>query len=156
VNASFGAQAQFHGEPIDVVLGGYHLSGTAMETRIDATVRDLKERIRPRVVAPGHCTGWRAAAALAHAFAPERYGPSAVGTMYTLRAPLIRRGAARRPGRVPTARTTTRAGTRWHTRAMRRSARPTARRRARRSSAWPPSAPARWPRGSRGSTARAR
>jgi len=87
VNASLGAQAQFHGEPIDVVLGGYHLSGTAMETRIDATVRDLKERIRPRVVAPGHCTGWRAAAALAHAFAPERYGPSAVGTMYTLRAP---------------------------------------------------------------------
>ena len=86
VNVSLGVQAQFHGEPIDVVLGGYHLSGKAMETRIEATVRDLKERIRPRVVAPGHCTGWRATAALAHAFAPERYGPSAVGTMYTLRA----------------------------------------------------------------------
>jgi len=86
VNALLGAQAQFHGEPIDVVLGGYHLSGKAMETRIDATVRDLKERIRPRVVAPAHCTGWRATAALAQAFAPARYGPSAVGTMYTLRA----------------------------------------------------------------------
>jgi 7,8-dihydropterin-6-yl-methyl-4-(beta-D-ribofuranosyl)aminobenzene 5'-phosphate synthase len=86
VNASLGAQAHFHGQPIDVVLGGYHLSGKAMEARIDATVRDLKERIRPRVVAPGHCTGWRAKAALAQAFAPERYGPSAVGAMYTLRA----------------------------------------------------------------------
>jgi hypothetical protein len=75
------------GEPIDVVLGGYHLSGKAMETRIEATVGDLKERIRPRVVAPGHCTGWRATAALAQAFAPARYGPSAVGTQYTLRAP---------------------------------------------------------------------
>jgi 7,8-dihydropterin-6-yl-methyl-4-(beta-D-ribofuranosyl)aminobenzene 5'-phosphate synthase len=87
VNASLGAQAQFHGEPIDVVLGGYHLSGKAMETRIEATVGDLKERIRPRVVAPGHCTGWRATAALAQAFAPAHYGPSAVGTQYTLRAP---------------------------------------------------------------------
>ena len=87
VNASLGAEAQFEGDPIDVVLGGFHLSGKAMETRIDATVRDLKERIRPRVIAPGHCTGWRATAKLAQAFAPERYGPSAVGTMYTLRAP---------------------------------------------------------------------
>lgn len=52
----------------------------------DATVRDLRERIRPRVVAPGHCTGSRAKAALAHAFAPERYGPSIVGSLYTLRA----------------------------------------------------------------------
>jgi 7,8-dihydropterin-6-yl-methyl-4-(beta-D-ribofuranosyl)aminobenzene 5'-phosphate synthase len=86
VNASLGAQTQFVGGPIDVVLGGYHLSGKAMETRIDATVRDLEERIRPRVVAPGHCTGWRAKAALARAFAPHRYGPSAVGSMYTLRA----------------------------------------------------------------------
>ena len=85
VNASLAAQAQLS-EPIDVVLGGYHLSGKAMETRIEATVRDLVEHIRPRVVAPGHCTGWRAKAALAQAFAPARYGPSAVGSLYTLRA----------------------------------------------------------------------
>ena len=85
VNASLAAQTQLS-EPIDVVLGGYHLSGKAMETRIDATVRDLAERIRPRVVAPGHCTGWRAKAALAQAFAPTRYGPSAVGSLYTLHA----------------------------------------------------------------------
>jgi 7,8-dihydropterin-6-yl-methyl-4-(beta-D-ribofuranosyl)aminobenzene 5'-phosphate synthase len=86
VNAALGARSQFPDSQIDVVLGGYHLSGKAMETRIDATVRDLRERVRPRLVAPGHCTGWRAKAALAQAFAPSRYGPSAVGTLYTLRA----------------------------------------------------------------------
>jgi 7,8-dihydropterin-6-yl-methyl-4-(beta-D-ribofuranosyl)aminobenzene 5'-phosphate synthase len=86
VNAALGARSQFPDSQIDVVLGGYHLSGKAMEPRIDATVRDLRERVRPRLVAPGHCTGWRAKAALAQAFAPSRYGPSAVGTLYTLRA----------------------------------------------------------------------
>ena len=80
------SQAAF-GQPIDLLLGGYHLSGKAMEARIETTVRDLRERIRPRLVAPGHCTGWRAKVALAQAFAPDRYGPSAVGTAYTLRAP---------------------------------------------------------------------
>jgi 7,8-dihydropterin-6-yl-methyl-4-(beta-D-ribofuranosyl)aminobenzene 5'-phosphate synthase len=86
VNASLAAQAHFPAAPIDLVLGGYHLSGAAMEPRIEATVRDLQQRVRPRLVAPGHCTGWRAKAALAQAFAPARYGPSAVGTTYTLRA----------------------------------------------------------------------
>ena len=38
-----------------------------MEARIEDTVRDLRDRIDPRVVAPGHCTGWRAMAALAGA-----------------------------------------------------------------------------------------
>jgi 7,8-dihydropterin-6-yl-methyl-4-(beta-D-ribofuranosyl)aminobenzene 5'-phosphate synthase len=88
VNASLAAQAEFPtGTAIDVVLGGYHLSGKAMESRIEATIRDLRERVRPRVVAPGHCTGWRAKAALAHAFAPDLYGPSVVGSIYLLRAP---------------------------------------------------------------------
>jgi 7,8-dihydropterin-6-yl-methyl-4-(beta-D-ribofuranosyl)aminobenzene 5'-phosphate synthase len=87
VNACLGAQAQFAGRPIDVVLGGYHLAGGAMEDRIEATVRDLAERIDPAVIAPGHCTGWRAKAALAERFAGGRYGPSVVGTQYRLSAP---------------------------------------------------------------------
>ncbi len=86
VNAALGARGAFGGEPIDVVLGGYHLVGESMEARIDQTVRDLADLVRPRVVAPGHCTGWRAKAALAHAFAPGNYGPSVVGTLYALRA----------------------------------------------------------------------
>ncbi|MGH7312724.1 MAG: MBL fold metallo-hydrolase [Candidatus Rokuibacteriota bacterium] len=87
VNACLGAQAAFPSTPIDVVLGGFHLSGNSMETRIEATVRDLQDRIGSRVIAPGHCTGWRAKAALARAFAAERYGPSVVGSMYVLTSP---------------------------------------------------------------------
>jgi 7,8-dihydropterin-6-yl-methyl-4-(beta-D-ribofuranosyl)aminobenzene 5'-phosphate synthase len=86
VNAALGALKAFGGEPIDVILGGFHLAGGGMEPRIEQTVRDLADRIKPRVVAPGHCTGWRAKAALAHAFAPGRYGPSVVGSLYSLRA----------------------------------------------------------------------
>jgi 7,8-dihydropterin-6-yl-methyl-4-(beta-D-ribofuranosyl)aminobenzene 5'-phosphate synthase len=86
VNACLGAKKRFPDRPIDVVLGGYHLAGKAMETRIGPTVRDLEAKIGPRLVAPGHCTGWRAKARLATAFAPGRYAPSVVGTLYRLTA----------------------------------------------------------------------
>ena len=76
---------EYQGQPCKT--GGYHLSGKAMEARIAATVRDLEDRIRPRVVAPGHCTGWRARAALTAVFAPGRYGPSVVGSLYHLKPP---------------------------------------------------------------------
>jgi 7,8-dihydropterin-6-yl-methyl-4-(beta-D-ribofuranosyl)aminobenzene 5'-phosphate synthase len=86
VNACLQAKTLFPDSRIDAVLGGYHLAGKSMETRIDATVGDLRARIDPRLVAPGHCTGWRAKAALAGAFAPGRYAPSVVGTLYRLKA----------------------------------------------------------------------
>ncbi|MDH3754022.1 MAG: MBL fold metallo-hydrolase [Acidimicrobiia bacterium] len=86
VNACLGAMALVPDVPVDTVLGGYHLAGAAMEPRIGATVEDLSALVRPRIVAPGHCTGWRAKAALANAFAPGRYGPSVVGSRYVLRA----------------------------------------------------------------------
>ena len=86
VNVCLGTKALFPDTPIDVVLGGYHLAGKTMEPRIEPTVRDLEARISPRLVAPGHCTGWRAKARLADTFAPGRYAPSVVGTMYRLSA----------------------------------------------------------------------
>jgi len=86
VNACLDAQRAFDGTQIDIVLGGYHLGGKAMETRIPETVHDLETRIRPRLVAPGHCTGWRAKAALRDVFAPGRYAPSVVGSLYLLKA----------------------------------------------------------------------
>ena len=61
-------------------------TGGSMGPRIEPTVHDLANRVRPRVVAPGHCTGWRAKAALARVFAPGNYGPSVVGSLYALRA----------------------------------------------------------------------
>lgn len=86
VNACLEAGRHFPDTPVDVVLGGYHLAGKAMEPRIEPTVRDLAERIAPRLVAPGHCTGWRAKVSLANRFAPGRYAPSVVGTQYRLSA----------------------------------------------------------------------
>ena len=86
VNACLGAQDHFPGAPIDMVLGGYHLAGKAMEARIEPTIRDLQTRIAPRLVAPGHCTGWRAKARLADTFAPGSFAPSVVGTLYRLSA----------------------------------------------------------------------
>jgi 7,8-dihydropterin-6-yl-methyl-4-(beta-D-ribofuranosyl)aminobenzene 5'-phosphate synthase len=86
VNACLSAMKHFSGSPVDVVLGGYHLAGKAMESRIEPTVRDLNMRIEPRLVAPGHCTGWRAKARLAGTFAPGRYAPSVVGALYRLSA----------------------------------------------------------------------
>ncbi|MBI2319465.1 MAG: MBL fold metallo-hydrolase [Betaproteobacteria bacterium] len=86
INACLSAKTQFAHLPVDLVLGGFHLAGKAMEPRIAPTVRDLETRIGPRLVAPGHCTGWRAKVNLAHAFAPGRYAPSVVGTRYRLSA----------------------------------------------------------------------
>jgi 7,8-dihydropterin-6-yl-methyl-4-(beta-D-ribofuranosyl)aminobenzene 5'-phosphate synthase len=87
VNACLGAKKHFPNAPIDVVLGGYHLAGKAMEARIEPTIHDLEERIAPHLIAPGHCTGWRAKARLANIFAPGRYAPSLVGALYRLSAP---------------------------------------------------------------------
>jgi 7,8-dihydropterin-6-yl-methyl-4-(beta-D-ribofuranosyl)aminobenzene 5'-phosphate synthase len=90
VNAALAAQAAFPGQGIDVLLGGYHLAGAAMEQRIPATMRDLLDLVEPALFAPGHCSGWRLKAALASA-APERYAPSVVGARYDLPAVLTPR-----------------------------------------------------------------
>ncbi|MDZ7678295.1 MAG: MBL fold metallo-hydrolase [Acidimicrobiales bacterium] len=86
VNACMGARDHFADTPVDLVLGGFHLAGGAVESRIADTVADLAGVIDPTIVAPGHCTGWRAKAALADRFAPDRYAPSVVGTTYRLTA----------------------------------------------------------------------
>ncbi len=84
VNVGLEARQLTRDRPIDVLLGGYHLAGTTVEDRIDPTLRDLTALVAPRIVAPGHCTGWRAAGALANAFGPSGYAPSVVGTRYVL------------------------------------------------------------------------
>jgi 7,8-dihydropterin-6-yl-methyl-4-(beta-D-ribofuranosyl)aminobenzene 5'-phosphate synthase len=86
VNACLAARDQYDGAPLDLVLGGYHLAGAVMEQRIEATRDDLDSVVAPRIVAPGHCTGWRAKAALAARFAPGRYAPSVVGARFLLAA----------------------------------------------------------------------
>lgn len=67
--------------PLYGVMGGFHLSG-ATEKIIPDTVAGLK-RFAPRLLAPGHCTGWRALAAMAREFGDE-LAPTAVGKRYLL------------------------------------------------------------------------
>ena len=86
VNVGLEARRLLPGLPVDLLLGGYHLAGTTVEDRIEPTVRALTDLVAPQIVAPGHCTGWRAAAALANAFTPTGYAPSVVGTRYVLNA----------------------------------------------------------------------
>lgn len=64
------------------VVGGFHLSGPAFEPIIGPTVEALAE-LDPEVVLPSHCTGWRAAQALASRL-PDAYVPNAVGSRLEL------------------------------------------------------------------------
>jgi 7,8-dihydropterin-6-yl-methyl-4-(beta-D-ribofuranosyl)aminobenzene 5'-phosphate synthase len=76
VNVLEHARSCFPDVPIHAVLGGLHLVG-ANERIIPDTVEALRAFDLP-VIAPGHCTGWRAVGALANAFG-ERVVPLAVG-----------------------------------------------------------------------------
>ena len=76
VNVALEALRLVPDDPVDLLLGGYHLAGAAVEDRIDVTVRDLAALVAPRIVSPGHCTGWRAASALATAFGPRATPPA--------------------------------------------------------------------------------
>ena len=81
VNVLTHARDTFASGPLHGVLGGFHLSGVT-EKIIPDTVRDLK-RFDLTVLAPGHCTGWRAISAMAAAFGDELV-PSAVGKRYLI------------------------------------------------------------------------
>jgi 7,8-dihydropterin-6-yl-methyl-4-(beta-D-ribofuranosyl)aminobenzene 5'-phosphate synthase len=67
---------------IHAVMGGLHLSGPAFEPIIAPTVAALA-KLAPELIAPGHCTGWRAQHALAAAF-PDAWVPSSSGTTHQL------------------------------------------------------------------------
>ena len=63
------------------VIGGFHLSGKECEGRIDRTVEMLKQ-FNPEIIVPMHCTGWRAAFAIARAM-PKAFIWNSVGNLYT-------------------------------------------------------------------------
>ncbi len=64
------------------VLGGFHLAGKGFENRIAQTVEALK-RIKPKLLVPSHCTGWRAMCALAKEL-PEAFVWNSVGNLYRI------------------------------------------------------------------------
>jgi 7,8-dihydropterin-6-yl-methyl-4-(beta-D-ribofuranosyl)aminobenzene 5'-phosphate synthase len=65
--------------PLFGVMGGFHLSG-GTERIIPETV-DAMRAFSLKIIAAGHCTGWRAVNALAAAFG-DAVAPSAVGKAY--------------------------------------------------------------------------
>lgn len=81
INVLTQARAAFPSVPLYGVMGGLHLSGIN-ERVIPQTVADLKT-FALKVLAPGHCTGWRALSQMAREFGDELV-PSAVGKKYLI------------------------------------------------------------------------
>ena len=81
INVLTHARAVFPSVPLYGAMGGLHLSGIN-ERVIPETVADLK-KFGLKVLAPGHCTGWRAVSRMAQEFGDELV-PSAVGKKYLI------------------------------------------------------------------------
>jgi 7,8-dihydropterin-6-yl-methyl-4-(beta-D-ribofuranosyl)aminobenzene 5'-phosphate synthase len=80
INVLTHAQATFADVPLHSVLGGFHLSGET-EKIIPETVDALRQ-FGLTTIAAGHCTGWRAMAALVAAFGDKVVTPTAVGKRF--------------------------------------------------------------------------
>jgi 7,8-dihydropterin-6-yl-methyl-4-(beta-D-ribofuranosyl)aminobenzene 5'-phosphate synthase len=61
------------------VLGGFHLA-PAKEDEIDRTIDEIAG-LKPKMVAPTHCTGFQAMARFAHRM-PDEFVLGVVGTTY--------------------------------------------------------------------------
>ena len=81
INVLRHAKEIFPDVPLYGVMGGLHLSG-ATEKIIPQTVADLGS-LNLKLIAAGHCTGWRAINALATALG-DALVPSAVGKRYVI------------------------------------------------------------------------
>ncbi len=81
VNVLKHARATFPGVALYGVAGGLHLAGIN-ERIIGETVAALRD-FDLRVIASGHCTGWRAVTALANEFGDKVLVPLAVGKRYS-------------------------------------------------------------------------
>lgn len=81
INVLNHASSTFPAVPLYGVMGGLHLSGIT-EKIIPDTIGDLK-KFGLQLLAPGHCTGWRALSAMAKEFGDELV-PSAVGKKYVI------------------------------------------------------------------------
>jgi 7,8-dihydropterin-6-yl-methyl-4-(beta-D-ribofuranosyl)aminobenzene 5'-phosphate synthase len=81
INVLHHARSIFPAVPLYGVMGGLHLSGNT-EKIIPDTIGDLKQ-FGLKLLAPGHCTGWRALSLMAKEFGEELV-PSAVGKKYVI------------------------------------------------------------------------
>ncbi|MBN1276584.1 MAG: MBL fold metallo-hydrolase [Deltaproteobacteria bacterium] len=67
---------------VQMILGGFHLSGPAFEPIIEKTIEKLKEA-DPKIIVPMHCTGWKAIKRISEAF-PAAFILNSVGSRFTL------------------------------------------------------------------------
>lgn len=67
---------------VHAVIGGFHLGPNYFQQRIPSVVRDLVE-LKPGIIAPAHCTGYRAAFAVYSAL-PDAFVQNTVGTRITI------------------------------------------------------------------------
>lgn len=65
-------------------IGGLHLTGGLFEPILPDTIRELVA-LSPDLIAPGHCTGWRATHEVARAL-PDAFTASNVGTTFVFKA----------------------------------------------------------------------
>ena len=82
VNVLKHAQSSFRSIPLHAVAGGFHLAG-GNEKIIAESVRDIGA-FGLRLIAPGHCTGWRAVNALVTAYGESVVAPLAVGKIFEI------------------------------------------------------------------------
>lgn len=81
VNVVRDLSANFKGAPLFALMGGLHLSGIFMESKIGQTVDGLAEADL-QYIFPAHCTGWRAVSALSARFGEDVVVPCAVGQTF--------------------------------------------------------------------------
>ncbi len=81
--APAGARQRLTGiDDVYAVIGGFHLNGPLFEPTIGPTC-DALAALRPQVLVPAHCTGWRAVHSIA-ARLPDAFIQNSVGTTYVL------------------------------------------------------------------------
>jgi 7,8-dihydropterin-6-yl-methyl-4-(beta-D-ribofuranosyl)aminobenzene 5'-phosphate synthase len=67
---------------IYAVIGGFHLAGKEYEMRINQTVEKLR-LVKPKLVAPSHCTAWRGTYAIVQTL-PHVFVWNSVGNLCQL------------------------------------------------------------------------
>jgi 7,8-dihydropterin-6-yl-methyl-4-(beta-D-ribofuranosyl)aminobenzene 5'-phosphate synthase len=82
INVLRHAQSSFPAVPLHAIAGGFHLAG-GNERIIAESVRDIGT-FDLTLIAPGHCTGWRAVNALANAYGDSTVAPLAVGKIFAV------------------------------------------------------------------------
>jgi 7,8-dihydropterin-6-yl-methyl-4-(beta-D-ribofuranosyl)aminobenzene 5'-phosphate synthase len=65
---------------IHAVMGGFHLSGPIFEPIIEKTIIEFK-KIKPEILVPMHCTGWKAINKFSEEF-PSSFVLNSVGTRF--------------------------------------------------------------------------